>query len=265
MNSRHRTVEDLMTHEVVRARLQTPFKDLAAMFAEHGITAVPVVDDQDRAIGVVSEADLVRHEAAQHDPYGREPDGPGVPRPDGSGIRRGRRKGEEETAGQLMTAPAVVGRPYWNVVEAARAMDRHRVKRLPVVDENGRLIGIVSRADLMRVFLRGDDAIREEIVREVLGRVLAVQPGEVQVTVAEGVVTLHGRITRRRLGPVLVRLCRGVDGVVSVHDRLDKPPGDAVPGVPWEGRAGPRPRPERADPQRGVTDAEGGGGAGRPR
>lgn len=221
MSSRHRTVEDLMTREVVRVRLQIPFKDIAAMFAEHRITAVPVIDEHDRVVGVVSEADLLRHEAAQRDPYGRV----------AGALDTGRPRADGESAGQLMTAPAVTGKPYWNVVEAARVMEQHKVKRLPVVDEAGRLIGIISRSDLMGIFLRSDAAIQEEITYEVLGRILAIGPGEVQVDVTDGVATLRGRVTQPRLVPVLVRLCRGVDGVVAVHEQWEQPWRAAGPDV----------------------------------
>ncbi|WP_438297026.1 CBS domain-containing protein [Streptomyces sp. HUAS TT7] len=208
----HRTVQDLMTHGVVHARQDTPFKAVAAMLADNDITAVPVVDDRNCPIGVVSEADLLRHEAVLPDPEGHAP-----------ALRLGTRdrgRAEADTAGGLMSAPAITARPHWNVVEAARAMDRHKVKRLPVVDETGQLVGIVSRSDLLRVFLRQDTAICEEITREVLHRVLRVGPGAVGVTVADGVVTLRGRVTSKSLIPIAVRLCRAVDGVVTVHEEL---------------------------------------------
>ncbi|WP_405655034.1 CBS domain-containing protein [Streptomyces sp. NBC_00019] len=208
----HRTVQDLMTHGVVHARPDTPFKAVAAMLTNNDITAVPVVDDRNCPIGVVSEADLLRHEAVLPDPEGHAP-----------ALRlspRDRGRAEADTAGGLMSAPAITARPQWSIVEAARAMDRHRVKRLPVVDETGQLVGIVSRSDLLRVFLRQDTAIAEEITREVLHRTLRVGPGAVDVTVTDGVVTLRGKVGTRSLVPVAVRLCRAVDGVVAVHDEL---------------------------------------------
>ena len=100
-------------------------------------------------------------------------------------------------------------------------MDRHQVKRLPVVDELGRLVGIVSRPDLLKVFLRSDDDIREEVETDVLEQSLSIQPSAVRVTVVDGVVTLDGTVDRKSLVPVAVRLTRAVDGVVDVVERLD--------------------------------------------
>ncbi|MFJ3788377.1 CBS domain-containing protein [Kitasatospora sp. NPDC090091] len=219
----HRSVSDVMTREVVTARPDTPFKEIAALFHRNDITAIPVVDEQGRPLGLVSEADLIRKAAVLPDPEGRSP---------GRWLdAKDRARAEAETAGGLMTSPAVTARPGWSVPEAARAMDRHRVKRLPVVDEIGRLVGIVSRRDLLQVFLRHDTAIREEINHEVLGQTLRLAPGDVQVAVHDGVVTLKGRLPRRSLIPVTERLCRTVDGVVAVHRTLDWSEDDTDPAL----------------------------------
>ncbi|WP_224281967.1 CBS domain-containing protein [Streptomyces sp. LS1784] len=209
----HRSVNDVMTHEVVTARPDTPFKEVAALFHRNDVTAIPVIDDQGRPLGMVSEADLIRKEAVLPDPEGRYP-----------GRRldaKDRARAEAETAGGLMTSPAVTARPGWSVPEAARAMDKHKVKRLPVVDEAGRLVGIVSRRDLLQVFLRHDAAIRDEISHDVLGQTLWLAPGDVRIAVDNGVVTLDGRLPRRSLIPIAEQLCRAVDGVVAVHATLD--------------------------------------------
>jgi CBS-domain-containing membrane protein len=208
----HRMVSDLMTTPVVRVHQETGFKEIAKLLAEYAVTAVPVVDDDERVVGVVSEADLLRKEAAQLDPAGLLPTL--RPRP------ADRAKAEATTAEGLMNTPAVTARPQWTAVEAAQVMERHHVKRLPVVDEADRLVGVISRADLLRVFLRGDSAIREEISREVLLRTLGVTPGAVLVRVVDGRVSLEGTVERRSLVPVVVRLCQGVDGVVDVSARL---------------------------------------------
>ncbi|WP_406404330.1 CBS domain-containing protein [Streptomyces sp. NBC_00879] len=211
----HRTVEDLMTREVIRVRPDTPFKDVVRLLAEHGVTAVPVVNEQDNPVGVVSEADLLRHEAARPDPGGRAAS---------LGMRPGDRdRAAAETAEGLMTSPAVTARAQWSIVEAAREMTRHQVKRMPVVNEAGHLVGIISRSDLLRVFLRQDSAIREEITREVLRDTLSLSSEEVQVSVVDGVVTLTGRVRQRSLIPIAMRLCQAVDGVVTVHGVLDSP------------------------------------------
>ncbi|GAA2740735.1 MULTISPECIES: CBS domain-containing protein [Kitasatospora] len=209
----HRSVYDVMTQEVVTATPDTPFKEIAALFHRNDITAIPVIDDQGRPIGMVSEADLIRKEAVLPDPEGRTP-GRWLDAHD-------RARAEAETAGGLMTSPAVTARAGWSVPEAARAMDKHKVKRLPVVDEVGRLVGIVSRRDLLQVFLRHDAAIREEITHDVLGQTLWLAPDAVQVAVHDGVVTLTGRLPRKSLIPVTEQLCRAVDGVVAVHQTLD--------------------------------------------
>lgn len=208
----HRTVQDVMTQQVVTVRRETPFKRVAELLADNDVTAVPVVDSGFRPIGIVSESDLLRKEVVRPEPDGRSP----VPwlHP------RDRDRSEAETAAGLMTTLLVTARPDWSVVEAARTMERRQVKRLPVVDDTGLLVGVVSRGDLLRVFLRHDTAIREEIVQDVLRLALFIAPGAVQVHVLDGVVTLTGQIERHSLLPVVLRLCRTVDGVVAVHDRL---------------------------------------------
>ncbi|MEU8912678.1 CBS domain-containing protein [Streptomyces nigrescens] len=190
---RHRTVADLMTPEAVVVQRGTPFKEIARLLDEYDITAVPVLDENDQPVGVVSEADLLRRQIA---------------------------KLGATTAEAIMTSPAVVARPGWSVVEAARTMEKKKVKRLPVVDDSGRLIGVISRSDLVQLFLRRDRAIQEEVLEEVLTRTLGVSPSAVTVEVSDGHVTLTGTLERKSLVPIAVRLCESVDGVVEVIDRL---------------------------------------------
>lgn len=209
---RHRTVEELMSRDVVRARPDTPFKELVRLLEENGVTAVPVVDELGRPMGVVSEADLLRKSADQADPSGRTP----IPHLEAWE----RAKAEGSRAVELMSAPAVCARREWTVVEAARLMETQNVKRLPVVDEADRLLGIVSRGDLLRVFLRRDDAIREEITGDVLQRTLGLDPRDVTAEVSDGRVALAGTVEYRSLIPVIEQLCRGVDGVVSVTAQI---------------------------------------------
>ncbi|MER5975040.1 CBS domain-containing protein [Streptomyces sp. NPDC001857] len=208
----HRTVEELMSRDVVRARRDTPFKELVRLLEENDVSAVPVVDELDRALGVVSEADLLRKSADQADPSGR------TPMPHVEAWERA--KAEGSRAEELMSAPPVCARPGWTVVEAARLMEAQNVKRLPVVDEADRLLGIVSRSDLLRVFLRRDEAIREEITGDLLRRTLGLDPRDVSAEVRDGRVTLAGTVEYRSLLPVIEQLCRGVDGVVSVSANL---------------------------------------------
>ncbi|MFE1172871.1 CBS domain-containing protein [Streptomyces sp. NPDC058773] len=190
---RHRTVADLMTPEAVVVQRGTTFKEIARLLDEYDITAVPVVDDDYQPVGVVSEADLLRRQIA---------------------------KLGATTAEAIMTSPVVVARPGWSVVEAAKTMEKKKVKRLPVVDDTGRLIGVISRSDLVQLFLRRDRAIQEEVLEEVLTRTLGVAPSAVTVDVSDGHVTLTGALERRSLVPIAVRLCESVDGVVEVIDRL---------------------------------------------
>ena len=208
----HRTVEELMTREVVRAPRDMPFKEIVRLLAQNHVTAVPVVDELDRPMGVVSEADLLRKASTQADPSGR------IPLPHLEAWERA--KAEGARAEELMSAPAVCARPEWTVVEAARLMAVQNVKRLPVVDGTDRLRGIVSRGDLLRIFLRRDDAIRDEIAWDVLRRTLGPASSEVTVEVREGQVTLGGSVEVKGLIPVIERLCRSVDGVVSVSEHI---------------------------------------------
>ncbi|MCU7826422.1 CBS domain-containing protein [Kitasatospora sp. DSM 101779] len=210
---RHRLVGELMTSAVVHVRPETGFKDIVRLLAEHDITSVPVLDQEDRPVGLVSEADLLLNEAAQEDPSGLML----TPRLES----RERTRSRATTAAGLMTSPVVCARPEWTVVEAARLMQGKRLKRLPVVDEAGRLVGIVSRSDLLRVFLRQDRAIREEIRRDVLRSTLDIDPDTLDVRVHDGFVTLAGTVDHPGQVPVVERLCRSVDGVVGVTGRLD--------------------------------------------
>lgn len=200
-----------MTRNVVRVRRDVPFKEIVRLLAENDVTAVPVVDELDRPMGVVSEADLLRKSSGQSDPSGR------VPMPHLEAWERA--KAEGACAEELMSAPAVCARPEWTVVEAARLMAVQNVKRLPVVDEADRLQGILGRSDLLRIFLRRDDAIRDEINRDVLHLTMRLGPS-VTVEVDEGQVTLGGSVDVRSLIPIIVRLCRSVDGVVSVSEHI---------------------------------------------
>jgi CBS domain-containing protein len=205
-------VGDVMTQRVAAARKATPFKEIARILAEWRVSAMPVLDETDRVVGLVSEADLLPKEeyrdAIEPHPFmGRHE-------------RHERAKAAGDTAGQLMTSPAVTVHPDVSVAEAARKMERCGVKRLVVVDGDDHLVGIVTRADLLKVFLRSDDEIREEIVRDVFMRVLWADPEAFDVQVRDGVVVLTGELQTRSSVPLAVRLTRAVDGVVDVVDKL---------------------------------------------
>ncbi|WP_121750833.1 CBS domain-containing protein [Streptomyces sp. E2N166] len=212
---KHQKVCDLMSDAVVRVQRGTPFKEIAHLLQEYDITAVPVVDEENRPVGVVSEADLLQKMwGGDHD---RSP-------ADGERSRTAGGKASATDAAGLMTSPAVCARENWSVVDAARVMARHGIKRLLVVDEGGRLIGVVSRSDLLRVFLRKDRAIRTEIIEEALVGSLGLAPSSMQVDVTHGHVVLSGRLPGDVSVSVLEELCRRVDGVVAVEFR---PAGEA--------------------------------------
>ncbi|WP_327186439.1 MULTISPECIES: CBS domain-containing protein [unclassified Streptomyces] len=232
-----RIVGEVMTSEVVEARRETPFKDVARLLDRHRISGVPVVDDDDKVLGVISEADLIRHQAARP-PHGR--------------VRRGRKSARgatpdataaarATTAGELMSTPAITVHPEQRVADAARIMERRHVDRLPVVDEEDRLIGIATRRDLLRVFLRTDEEIGREVLEDVLTRAMCVPPHTVNVSVRDGMVTLQGRLEQRSGIPLAIQLTWRVDGVVGVVNNLTsrvddtRPPERHTGGIahPW--------------------------------
>ncbi|MEV4471893.1 CBS domain-containing protein [Nonomuraea sp. NPDC049504] len=224
------TVADVMTEKVVAVSAATPFKQIAETLISGGISAVPVTDDDRHVLGMVSEADLLRKEEFREQFY-RE----GYRPPLRARLRHpdGRQKAGGDIAAELMTRPAVGISPEASVVEAARLMDAHDVKRLAVVDYNGRLVGIVSRRDLVKLFLRGDEEIAADVRDDILGRALWVSTDGVRVKVRQGVVTLSGWIERRSEAAIAVRMTRRVNGVVDVVNQLDWRQDDHVPA--WGG------------------------------
>ncbi|MGW7517729.1 CBS domain-containing protein [Streptomyces sp. NPDC054796] len=223
---KHRRIENVMTGDVTRVGPGATFKQVAAVLADRRISGLPVVDRELRVLGVVSESDLMARQATGEQRRREALDRPErppwlrrlvLPR----WARKAAVKAEAVTARQLMSAPAVTVGPLATVTEAARIMARHRVNRLPVTDpRTGRLVGIVTRHDLLRVFLRRDAEIRAEVVNEVLVRSLWLPRDAIEVSVFEGVVTLRGELDKRSDVPLAVRLAEQVDGVVSVVDEL---------------------------------------------
>ncbi|WP_326719040.1 MULTISPECIES: CBS domain-containing protein [unclassified Streptomyces] len=210
-------VGEVMTSEVVGARRETPFKDVARLLDRHRISGLPVVDADDKVVGVISETDLMRRQAAKAErDRGRRFRLPALRRK----ARRATAKARATIAGQLMSTPAITVHPEQSVVDAARVMERHHIERLPVVDEEDRLIGIATRRDLLRVFLRTDEEIRQEIIDEVLTRAMCLPPHTVIVSVHDGLAMLEGRLERRSDIPLVVQLTWRVDGVVGVMNSL---------------------------------------------
>ncbi|MFF0745442.1 CBS domain-containing protein [Streptomyces sp. NPDC004111] len=215
---KHSKIGSVMTTDVVTARLGTPFKEVARLLAEHRVSGLPVVDADDHVVGVVSETDLLAHEAeaaAPHRPTRRVH----LPRLTRAG-RAAEHKAVARTARELMSAPPVCVHAEVTIAEGARTMVRHSVERLPVVDDEDRLVGIVTRRDLLQVFLRPDAAIRGEVIEEVLVRTLWLPGPSVHVHVADGVVTLEGQLERLSEIPIAVHMTREIDGVVAVVDKL---------------------------------------------
>ena len=208
----HSLVKDLMTTQVVTVGPATPFKEIAARLAEHRVSAVPVVDDG-RVLGVVSEADLLLKEEFT------DPD-QDIPLFWTKRRRLERDRAAATTARDLMTVAVVSIAPEATVAEAARRMHAAGVKRLPVVGEGGRLVGIVSRGDLLKVFNRTDQAIRREIMDDVIVGEFTMDPNRFFIHVDDGVVVLQGRVERHSLLPYLFRAVHAVEGVVRVENRL---------------------------------------------
>ncbi|MGC4892583.1 CBS domain-containing protein [Micromonospora sp. DT31] len=206
-------VTDVMTRSVAAVGEQTPYREIVDLLVRERISGVPVVDSFRRVLGVISEADLL-HKVE----WSGHPDQRRVF--EGRRRRTAREKADALVAQDLMTAPAVTTHERATLAATARLMDREAVKRLPVLDDLGRLAGIVTRGDLLRVHLRTDAEIREDVVHEVLRRVLSVRDGLVTVQVRAGEVTMDGRLDRRSAVELAGRLAGQVAGVVAVHNTI---------------------------------------------
>ncbi|WP_086825084.1 CBS domain-containing protein [Streptomyces sp. NRRL B-24572] len=187
-----RTVDDVMTHAVVSARLDAPVKEIVRSMRRWGVSAVPVLSAEGRVVGVVSEADIL----------GKVPGGD-------------RDSVGSVTAGSLMSAPAVTVSRGTTIAGAARLMGRGRLKRLPVVDEDGRPVGVVSRGDLLKVYLRSDAELAGDVRHELLAHLIPEGDAALTVRVADGAVTLTGRLPRSVPTDLALRLTRAVPGVVD--------------------------------------------------
>jgi CBS domain-containing protein len=205
-------VDDVMTREVVSVDESASYRAVVDLLITNRISAIPVLDGNLRVTGVVSEADLLRkiEYAGEAEPRLFE----------GRRRRAERRKAVARAVADLMSAPPVVVPTGTSIAAAARLMDREGVKRLPVVDGQGRLAGIVSRSDLLKTHLRTDEEIRSDIETGILRPFLPEEAETVTVTVVDGAVTLAGRVDRRSSTEIAERLCRQVPGVVSVTSTL---------------------------------------------
>ncbi len=212
------TVKDVMTTRVVWVKKSAPFREMARALRDNRVSAFPVLDDEGKVIGVVSEADLLTKEA-----LGGEHDGlPGIV----TDLLHHKDlvKARGITAGDLMTSPPVTAGPEDTVEHAARLMYTRKVKRIPVVDADGHLAGILSRADVLAVFDRPDEDIRREVNAEILFDQVPDDPNRLSVAVKDGVVTLAGTPETEAIGHEIVDQTRHIQGVVAVRDRLNYPP-----------------------------------------
>jgi CBS-domain-containing membrane protein len=209
------TVNDVMTTTVVAVKRGASYKEIAALLRKYRVSAFPVLDDDQRVIGIVSEADLLAKEALNADRGGAIT---------AMVHHKELQKADGVTAGDLMTSNVVTVKPDDTVEQAARLMYHLQVKRLPVVNAGGYLVGIVSRADLLTVFDRPDGEIRAEIVNDVILHEFLIDPALFAVTVADGVVTIQGTPETADLGRNLMNRIRHVAGVVAVRDELNWPP-----------------------------------------
>jgi CBS-domain-containing membrane protein len=208
------TVKDVMSTHVIAARPSAPYKELAAMLRNQRVSAFPVIDDDNKVIGVVSETDLLTKEALEGT----------VPRTLQSMTRqRVRSQVNAVTAADLMTAPAVTIGADEPVAHAARLMYNQRVKRLPVVTDDGVLIGIVTRSDVLSVYNRPDAQIQREIAQDLIQGTYRSDPGRFTVTVKDGIVTIEGTPETTAVGYDIIDAARHAEGVVAVRDRLSYP------------------------------------------
>ncbi|MEH1012922.1 CBS domain-containing protein [Micromonospora sp. CPCC 206060] len=221
-------VSDVMTRDVVTVSPETGYHQIADLLVRHSISAVPVVDAEGRVLGLVSEADLL----AKLEYSDREPYHPLAVRRLGAG--RGKAAGEN--AAGLMSFPVVSVSADASVTGAARLIDAAGVRRLPVVDEHRRLLGIVSRRDLVRLYARADEEIRAA-VRDVLMGFWA-EPADLDVRVDDGVVTLIGQVDRRSTAAMAVGFVRSTPGVVDVIEELTCRYDDTGGTVPTGGGTG---------------------------
>ncbi len=207
-------VSDVMATEVITIDRHTPCKQVVRLLADNDLSAIPVVSGGGRVLGMVSEADVLRREERSFSRLIA-----GLPRRS----HHERKQAEALTAAELMTKPAITIHPDAPLGAAARLMNAHHIRRLPVVSPSGELIGIVSRRDVLRVFLRPDSEIAAEVVAALAG-ISQAQSMRVAVSVADGEVELTGEVPAADVIAAAVRTASDVDGVVNVTSRLTHRP-----------------------------------------
>lgn len=191
-------VVDLMTTDVIAVSRETGLRDAARLMFRNRVSGLPIVDGAGALIGIITEADFLKLE---------------VERQEGT-------RGQGDTVGDVMSRGVVTVSPNVEIYEAAKIMAVQEVKRLPVVDEDNRLLGVISRSDIVSIFTRPDDVIEDEIREDLIRRVLFIDPDGVQVGVANGVVTLSGQVATRSEASMLEELTNRLDGVLGVESKL---------------------------------------------
>jgi CBS domain-containing protein len=210
-------IKEIMTTDVQTVRSATPLKEAAAVLAEHRISGLPVVDAEGYVVGVISEGDILFKESGKTEKRSLFERLVAAP---ASGIDV---KLAATTAGEAMSAPALTIGPRRSVSEAATVMIDEGVNRLPVVDDDGKLIGIVTRADLVRAFVRSDEDVAREIREDVIRRTLWIEPNTIEVTVEDGEVRLSGEVETKGDAELIPSFVQRVPGVVSVLSKLRWP------------------------------------------
>jgi CBS domain-containing protein len=193
-------LKSVMTTEVVCVAPDTPFKECVDMIRVHRVGALPVVDDSGRLLGILSESDLLRKEERA--------------------TGRDEPRATARTAAYAMTRTVITSTPESSLGQAARLMHAASIRHLPITDAEGRLIGIVSRADLLKVFLRSDESIRREIAEVLLPRAFGIPSGGLEIEVREGVVHVGGEVATSSTAQLIVAFIDRIEGVVGVEGEV---------------------------------------------
>jgi CBS-domain-containing membrane protein len=221
-------VAEVMSRRVVSVEPETSLKEAAGIMLQAGVSGLPVVDADGRLVGIITEADFLDQEA-EHS----------WSRPwrllDGVFGRGEEALARAERVADVMTRDVVTVAPDTPLPGAARTMLEQKVKRLPVIDDTGDLVGIVSRADVMKAFARSDEDIAADVARLFAHQVILVEPGEVEVFVTDGVVRLSGMTENRGDAEALVEVVGHIDGVVRVEPDLDFKVDERRPEERWPG------------------------------
>ena len=191
-------VVDLMTTEVIAVSRDTGLREATRLMFRNRVSGLPITEPDGTLIGIITEADFLRLE---------------VERQEGA-------RDQVATVGEVMSIGVVTIRPEMEIYEAAKIMAVQEVKRLPVVDDDNRLLGVISRADIVSIFTRPDDVIEDEIREDLLRRVLFIDPDELGVSVTNGVVALSGEVGARAEASMLEELTNRLDGVFGVETKL---------------------------------------------